>query len=124
MTHADERLRAVEAKRLRIDLRLVPQLQPARCDRLGDTDRGGRRLLARQERPETAAQAGVTERRGQRRKYREAEFLRPPAVQPPWPANRVAQPAGYYLRGFSWRAFAARTRFQSRPAARRGRPRR
>jgi hypothetical protein len=75
MTHADEGLSAVEAERLRIDLRLIPQLEPTGRGRLGDIDRRARPLVVGQQRRHAIAQALVTERREQRGKYPQAEFV-------------------------------------------------
>src|SRR5665647_1008692 len=50
MAHPDERLGAADVERARVELRLIPEFEPARAYRLGHIDRRTQRLFDGEER--------------------------------------------------------------------------
>src|SRR5690242_11818988 len=79
MAYADERLGAGRDERSRIDLRLIPELEPAVAERFLDIDRQRRRRADRQESAEIDGEIAIAKRRSERRQHGEpgaiAEFV-------------------------------------------------
>ena len=75
MTHAQQGLGAAHDDGAGINLGLIPELEPARADRLGDVDDGIRRAI-RQQGSDAVAQTLVRERREQRRQNGDPQPLR------------------------------------------------
>ena len=75
MTHANERLGAARHQRLRIDLGLVPELQPAVAERFIDIDGKRRWWPDRQEALEVCIEVARAKRRTERRQHRQPRLL-------------------------------------------------
>src|SRR5262245_32836821 len=75
MTHANEGVRSARHQRLRIDLRLVPQLQPAVAQRLVDIERKRRRRLNRQKAIEIGVEVAGTKWRSKRWQHHQSGLL-------------------------------------------------
>ena len=78
MTHADERLGAAQGEQADVDLGLVPELEPARPQRLGDVDRGRHRRLERDEAGDARAELVAAIGRGEDRQHGKAAILAAP----------------------------------------------
>src|SRR6476469_7716472 len=75
MAHANERLGAARHQRLRIDLGLVPKLEPPVAERVIDIDGKWRRRSDRKDALESRVEVTRAERRAERWQHRQARLL-------------------------------------------------
>jgi hypothetical protein len=75
VTHANKRLRTLRDQRLRIDLGLVPELEPSIAQRFVDIDGKRWRRLDRQEALEFCIEVARAKRRAQWREHRQSRLL-------------------------------------------------